>query len=138
MTRLVLATGNLGKLRELRALLAPLQIDTVAQGELGIPAAEETGSSFLDNALIKARHAAQHSGQGALADDSGIEVDALGGRPGVHSARYAGANASDEANLRRLLLDLAALPHAQKPSARTARYQCVIAVVRHDYKSHTI
>jgi XTP/dITP diphosphohydrolase len=130
VTRLILATGNPGKLRELRSLLAPLEITTVPQDELGVSAAEESGSTFLDNALIKARHAAAASGQAALADDSGIEVDALGGRPGVRSARYAGAGASDEANLQRLLHDLEELPQAQEPAARSARYQCVIVVVR--------
>jgi XTP/dITP diphosphohydrolase len=130
VTRLVLATSNPGKLRELQSLLAPLEIMTAPQRELGVIAACESGSTFLDNALLKARHAATHSHQPALADDSGIEVDALGGRPGVRSARYAGDGASDEANLQRLLHDLAELPQAQEPAARTARYQCVIVVVR--------
>jgi XTP/dITP diphosphohydrolase len=130
VTRLVLATSNPGKLRELEALLAPLGLSIVTQRALGVSDAAETGSTFLDNALIKARHAASSAGYAALADDSGIEVDALGGRPGVRSARYAGDGASDAANLQRLLDELAGLPAAQHGAARTARYQCVIAVVR--------
>ena len=93
--RVVLATGNSGKLRELQALLAGSAVQIVAQSELGIGAAEETGLTFVENAIIKARHAASQSGLAAIADDSGLEVDALGGRPGVHSARYAGPKASD-------------------------------------------
>jgi XTP/dITP diphosphohydrolase len=123
---LVLASGNPGKLRELAALLAPLQLELIPQGDLGIESVEETGSTFLANAVLKARHAATRSGLAALADDSGLEVDALGGRPGVWSARFAGAGASDAANLRRLLEELDGVPDA----ARQARYQCVIACVR--------
>lgn len=130
MTRLVLASANPGKLRELEALLAPLGLEIVPQAELGVSAAAETGGTFLDNALIKARHAADHTGQAALADDSGIEVDALGGRPGVWSARYAGEGASDEANLQHLLGELSGRPAWQDPAARSARYRCVIVVVR--------
>ena len=126
MTRLVLASSNPGKLREFAALLQPFAFDLVPQDAFGIPPAAETGTSFADNALLKARHAAQHSGLPALADDSGLEVDALGGAPGVYSARYAGEGASDAANLEKLLHALAALPAAP----RTARYQCVIAFVR--------
>jgi XTP/dITP diphosphohydrolase len=122
--RLVLASGNPGKLRELETLLGPgWQI--LSQAELGISPAEETGDSFAANALLKARHAARHSGLPALADDSGIEVDALGGRPGVHSARYAGPGATDEDNNRLLLRELAGVPDAR----RTARYRCVLAFV---------
>jgi len=126
VTPLVLASGNPGKLRELAALLAPLRVELLAQGALGIPAAPETGSSFLANAVLKARHAAARSGLPALADDSGLEVDALGGRPGVWSARFAGEDASDADNLQRLLLELEEVPEA----ARQARYQCIIACVR--------
>jgi XTP/dITP diphosphohydrolase len=122
--RLVLASGNPGKLRELETLLGPgWQI--LSQAELGISPTEETGDSFAANALLKARHAARHSGLPALADDSGIEVDALGGRPGVHSARYAGPGATDEDNNRLLLRELAGVPDAR----RTARYRCVLAFV---------
>ncbi len=126
MQRLVLASGNTGKLRELAALLAPMKYEAVSQADLGIEAAVESGRTFLDNALIKARHAAGATLLPALADDSGIEVDALGGRPGVHSARYAGEHASDEANLQKLLVELRGVPHER----RTARYQCVIVLVR--------
>lgn len=126
MSRVVLASANAGKLRELAALLAPLDLTLTAQGELGIAAAEESGTTFLENALLKARHAAREARLPALADDSGIEVDALGGRPGVFSARYAGEGASDAANLRLLLEELAGVPEAR----RGARYQCVIVLVR--------
>jgi XTP/dITP diphosphohydrolase len=126
VSRVVLASGNAGKLRELAALLAPLHLELIAQGELGIHAAEESGASFVENALLKARHAAGAARLPALADDSGIEVDALGGRPGVWSARYAGEGASDADNLRVLLAELADVPEAQ----RGARYQCVIVLVR--------
>jgi XTP/dITP diphosphohydrolase len=123
----VLASSNAGKLRELAAVLAPLDLELLAQGSLGIRAPEETGATFLDNALLKARYAAQRASLPALADDSGLEVDALGGRPGVWSARFAGAAASDAENLAHLMHELAAAPG----QARTARYQCVIVFVRH-------
>jgi XTP/dITP diphosphohydrolase len=126
VTRTVLASANPGKLRELTSLLAPLSLELIAQSELGIEPAAETGSTFLANALLKARHAAQRTGLAALADDSGLEVDALGGRPGVWSARFAGAGASDEDNRRRLLAELAAVP----PGQRQARYQCVLVFLR--------
>jgi XTP/dITP diphosphohydrolase len=124
--RVVLATGNAGKQRELAALLAPLGIELVLQTTLGISSAEETGTTFEANALLKARHAAREAKLPALADDSGLEVDALNGRPGVWSARYAGPDASDEANNAKLLHDLATVPN----SRRAARYRCVIAFVR--------
>jgi XTP/dITP diphosphohydrolase len=125
--RVVLASANPGKLRELAALLAPLGVELVSQGSLGIGSAEETGSTFHDNALLKARHAARAAGLPALADDSGIEVDALGGRPGVWSARYAGEGASDGENLALLLKELGEVPEER----RTARYRCVMAYVAH-------
>lgn len=124
--RVVLATGNVGKQREFASLLAPLGFDIVLQSALGIAPAEETGSTFEDNALLKARHAARVAKMPALADDSGIEVDALGGRPGVYSARYAGPVASDEENNALLLRELDRVP----PPHRQARYRCVIAYVR--------
>lgn len=127
MTSLILASNNAGKLRELNALLAPLAITLKTQRELAIPDAEETGLSFVENALIKARHAARLSGLPALADDSGLEVDALNGAPGIYSARFAGPGASDAANNERLLQQLAGVPDAQ----RTARYQCVLVLMRH-------
>ena len=104
--RVVLATGNAGKQRELAALLAPQGLDLVLQTQLGIVPVEETGDTFEANALLKARHAARVSGLPALADDSGLEVDALGGRPGVHSARYAGDAATDDENNALLLREL--------------------------------
>jgi XTP/dITP diphosphohydrolase len=124
--RVVLATGNAGKVRELAALLAPLAIEIIPQTSLGIASAEETGDTFEANALLKARHAARAAGLPALADDSGIEVDALDGRPGVWSARYAGASATDAENNALLLAELAQVPLPR----RTARYHCVIAYVR--------
>ncbi len=124
--KVVLASNNPGKLRELDAVLRPMGWELVAQGDLGVPEAEETGTTFEANALLKARHAAACTGLAALADDSGIEVDALDGRPGVYSARYAGSQCDDEANNRLLLQELEGVPEEQ----RGARYQCVIALVR--------
>jgi guanylate kinase len=129
MKTTVLASGNAGKLKELTAMLAPLGLELIAQSALGIDSPPETGTTFLDNALIKARHAALKSGLPALADDSGIEVDALDGRPGVRSARFAGEGASDADNLHKLLAEL----HDVPMEFRQARYHCVIAFVRtHD------
>jgi XTP/dITP diphosphohydrolase len=125
--RVVLATGNAGKVREIAALLAPLAIEVIPQTALGIGSIEETGDTFEANALLKARHAAREAGLPSLADDSGIEVDALGGRPGVWSARYAGPQASDAANNELLLAELAGVP----APLRTARYRCVLAWVDH-------
>ena len=129
MIRTVLASGNTGKLAELTAILRPLGLALIAQSALGIDSPPETGATFLDNALIKARHAARVSGLASLADDSGIEVDALDGRPGVRSARFAGEGASDADNLHKLLAEL----HDVPMEFRQARYHCVIAYVRrHD------
>jgi len=125
--RVVLASGNAGKLREFSELLGASGLTLVRQSELGIVPPPETGTTFLDNALIKARNAARASGLPAIADDSGIEVDALGGAPGVYSARYAGEDAGDEANLAKLLAALEGLP----PERRSARYRCVIVFVAH-------
>jgi XTP/dITP diphosphohydrolase len=124
--KLVLATANAGKQREFEALLAPVGFQLVLQSALGIDSVAETGTTFEANALLKARHAAARSGLPALADDSGLEVDALGGRPGVRSARYAGATATDADNNAQLLSELAGLP----PERRRARYRCVLALVR--------
>jgi XTP/dITP diphosphohydrolase len=124
--KVVLASANPGKQREFAALLGPRGFELVPQSQLRIESIEETGHSFEENALLKARHAAALSGLAALADDSGLEVDALGGRPGVRSARFAGPTASDEDNNRQLLLALAERPDAP----RTARYRCVLALVR--------
>jgi XTP/dITP diphosphohydrolase len=122
----VLASSNAGKLRELAAILAPLGYELVTQSSLGIDTPPETGTTFAENALLKARHAARLAGLPALADDSGIEVDALDGRPGVYSARYAGEGATDLANLQKMLHELRGVPTER----RSARYRCVIAFAR--------
>lgn len=106
LRKIVLASGNAGKIREIAKLFSDLNSNVVAQKELGIESPEETGQTFIENALLKARHAADKSGFPAVADDSGIAVDALGGRPGVWSARYAGDNATDEQNLQLLLEEM--------------------------------
>jgi XTP/dITP diphosphohydrolase len=124
--KVVLATGNAGKQREFAALLAPLGIELLLQSALGIEPAEETGTTFEANALLKAHHAAAHARLPALADDSGLEVDALGARPGVYSARYAGPGATDEDNNALLVRELAGVPAGR----RSARYRCVLALVR--------
>jgi XTP/dITP diphosphohydrolase len=121
----VLATGNAGKLREFRALLAGLPLELEPQSAFGVEPAEETGTTFEENALLKARHAARATGAAAIADDSGLEVDALGGAPGVWSARFAGTAADDAANNAKLVAALAGLP----PAARRARYRCVLVYV---------
>jgi XTP/dITP diphosphohydrolase len=123
---LVLATNNRGKLQELQALLAPLNIEVLPQSQFTSVAAEETGLSFVENAILKARHAARASGLPAIADDSGIEVDALRGAPGIYSARYAGAQASDQENLEKMLRELRDVPADE----RTARYRCALAFTR--------
>jgi XTP/dITP diphosphohydrolase len=122
----VLASGNAGKVREFAALLAARDIEVIPQTAFGVETAEETGTTFLENALLKARHAAAKAGLPALADDSGLEVDALGGRPGVRSARYAGEHASDADNLSLLLRELAQVPDER----RTARFRCVLVFIR--------
>lgn len=127
MSTIVLASNNPGKVREINALLADKQIEIAPQAQFGVSEAEETGLSFVENALLKARHAAQHTGLPAIADDSGIEVDALNGAPGIYSARYAGKGASDQENLEKLLADLNAVPEEQ----RTARFQCLMVYMRH-------
>lgn len=126
--RVVLATGNHGKLEELQSLLAPLGFEVLPQSAFTAVCAAETGLSFAENAIIKARHAARASGLPAIADDSGLEVDALHGAPGIYSARYAGEHASDLDNLRKLVGQLQGLPPAQ----RTARYRCALAYLRWD------
>jgi len=123
--RLVVATANPGKLREFRFLLADLPYALTSLAELGLGSPAETGSSFLENATLKARHAADCSGFAAVADDSGIEVDALGGAPGIHSARYSGAAASASANNAKLIDALQGVPRLQ----RRARYRCALVLV---------
>lgn len=125
--QIVLASNNPGKVREINQLLASQQITVVAQKEFDIPDAIEDGLSFVENAIKKARHAARLSGLPAIADDSGIEVDALHGAPGIYSARFAGEGASDQANLEKLLAELATVPEAE----RSARFQCLMVYMRH-------
>lgn len=124
--RVVLATSNPGKVKELQTLLEPFRMEVLPQAQFGVTSVEETGLSFVENAIIKARHAAQHTGLAAIADDSGIEVDALQGAPGIHSARYAGEGASDADNLKKLLEDLRPIA----PELRTARYRCALVYLR--------
>lgn len=123
---MVIATGNPGKLREMRAILAGHGLEVVAQSEFGIQPPVEDGDSYVANALIKARNAASVTGLPAIADDSGLEVDALGGQPGIHSARYSGPEVDAEANNDKLLAELAELPKA----GRGARYRCAMVFVR--------
>lgn len=122
----VLASNNAGKIGEFNQLLAPWGIEVSAQKELGVDSPDETAVTFVENALIKARHAARISGLPALADDSGLAVDALGGAPGVYSARYAGEPADDASNNRKLLEALATMPDAK----RTAQFHCVLVLLR--------
>lgn len=127
MQRVVLASANAGKIRELEALLAPLGMQIVPQSDFDIPSAEEVGESFVENAILKARHAARLSGLAAIADDSGIMVDALNGAPGIYSARYAGEGASDGENLQLLLDNLRDVPDTQ----RGARFVCAAVYLSH-------
>lgn len=127
MDKIVLASGNKGKLREFAQLFAPMDIEVIPQAEFDVPEAEETGLTFVENAIIKARNAAEHTGLPAIADDSGIEVDYLLGAPGIYSARYAGKDASDEDNLNTLLAALENVPDNE----RSARYQCLLVLMRH-------
>ena len=129
MTRIVLASGNAGKVREINKLFAGSGIEVVPQSEFNVPEIPETGTTFVENAIIKARHAAECTGLPAISDDSGIEVDALDSRPGVYSARYAGEGASDQDNNDQMLKELEGVAEAE----RTARYQCIIVFMR----SHT-
>jgi XTP/dITP diphosphohydrolase len=124
--RVVLATANPGKLQELRAMLEPLAIEVVPLSQFARDAVPETGLTFVENAIIKARHAAELAQLPAIADDSGLEVDALQGAPGIYSARYAGEHASDDDNLRKLLAAL----DGRKASERTARYCCALVFMR--------
>ena len=125
--KVVLASGNKGKLREFRELLATVDFDVVPQSEFDVPDAPETGLSFVENAIIKARHAARLSGLPAIADDSGLEVAYLNGAPGIYSARFAGADATDETNNKKLL----ELLEGVSEEHRTARFQCLLVFMRH-------
>ena len=122
---MVLASGNRGKLAELAGILEPLGVQLKPQGDFGVPEVAETGLTFVENAILKARSAAGHSGLPAIADDSGLEVDFLDGAPGIHSARYSGKG--DAENNARLLAELAGVPEAR----RSARFQCVVVYMRH-------
>jgi len=127
MKKLVIASNNQGKLREFKALLAPLDYEVFTQSELDVEDVPETGTTFVENAIIKARNAALHTGLPALADDSGIEVDALNGAPGVYSARFSAPNASDDKNNALLIKKLKNVPEKE----RTARYRAVLVYMRH-------
>jgi XTP/dITP diphosphohydrolase len=125
--RMVLASNNAGKVREINQLLNGHQLNILPQSEFDIPEAEETGLTFVENAILKARNAAHYAGLPAIADDSGLEVDALQGAPGIYSARYAGSGASDLDNLQKLLVALKDVPDAK----RTARFQCLMVYMQH-------
>ena len=125
--RIVLASNNAGKVREFNQLLTGSDVEVLPQSEFDVIEAEETGLTFVENAILKARNAAEHTGLPAIADDSGLEVDALDGAPGIYSARYAGIGASDLQNLEKLLADIKDVPDAQ----RTARFQCLMVYMRH-------
>ncbi|HEY0721121.1 MAG TPA: RdgB/HAM1 family non-canonical purine NTP pyrophosphatase [Gammaproteobacteria bacterium] len=127
MKKIVLASGNKGKVREFNEMLGGLDFEVLPQGEFAVPEIEETGLSFVENAILKARNAAMHTGLPALADDSGLEVDALQGAPGIYSARYSGPGCSDAQNIDKLLEALAQVPETE----RTARFQCLIVYMRH-------
>lgn len=131
MSNIVLATGNQGKVKELASLLAQHNISIVPQSDFNVPEVAETGTTFVENAIIKARHAAKLTGLPAIADDSGLEVDALQGAPGVYSARYASdmlVNPSDNDNTNKLLIALENVPDEQ----RTARFHCVLVYMKHE------
>jgi XTP/dITP diphosphohydrolase len=127
MTDIILASSNPGKVREINQLLAGLDLRVRPQSDFGVADAEETGLTFVENAILKARNAAAHTGLPAIADDSGLEVDALNGAPGIYSARFAGSGASDADNLQKLLMEMREVPEAQ----RTARFQCLMVYLRH-------
>ncbi|WP_162062392.1 XTP/dITP diphosphatase [Vibrio taketomensis] len=127
MSKIVLATGNQGKVHEMADLLADFGFEVLAQSDFNIVEAEETGTTFIENAIIKARHAAKETGLPAIADDSGLEVDYLNGAPGIYSARYAGVDASDADNISKLLAAMQGVPEEQ----RTARFHCVLVLMRH-------
>jgi len=127
--QIVLASSNPGKVREINQMLESLHLTVVPQSDFKVPEAEETGLTFVENALLKARNATRHTGLPAIADDSGIEVDYLNGAPGIYSARYAGKGASDEQNLKKLLTDLEGIPETE----RTARFQCLMVYLRHEF-----
>jgi XTP/dITP diphosphohydrolase len=128
LKKVVLASGNKGKLKELQSRLGELGFEVLPQSHFNIPDADETGLSFIENSILKARHAAKLSGLPAIADDSGLEVDYLQGQPGIYSARFSGDNANDKTNNAKLLELLAGVPD----SKRGARFQCVLVFMRHE------
>lgn len=128
MEKVVLASGNAGKLREFKRILKMCQLDVAPQSEFNVPDIPETGLTFVENAILKARNACAHTGLAAISDDSGIEVDALGGEPGIYSARFSGEGATDASNNALLLERLKDVPTEQ----RSARYQCVLVYMRHE------
>ncbi len=128
MSKIILASSNKGKLKEINQLLSGAELDVVSQSEFNITDADETGLTFVENAIIKARHASAHAKLPAIADDSGLEVDALNGAPGIYSARYAGEGTTDQKNLEKLLQELKDVPEEQ----RTARFQCLMVYMRHE------
>lgn len=127
LRKVVLASGNRGKLKEFGEILQPMGMEIIAQGELGVTDADETGLTFVENAILKARNACEHTGFAAISDDSGLEVDYLDGAPGIYSARYAGPGADDATNVEKLLDALKGVPAAE----RTARFRCVLVCMRH-------
>lgn len=126
MNKIVLASGNKGKLKEFAEILAEFGIEVLPQSQFNVEEVPETGTTFVENAIIKARHAANITGLAAIADDSGLEVDVLGGAPGIYSARYGGDNASDSDNYNKLLAAL-----KDSPEQRSARFQCILVYMRH-------
>ncbi|MGY3570859.1 XTP/dITP diphosphatase [Vibrio paucivorans] len=129
MNKIVLAIGNQGKVREMADLLSEFGFDVVAQSEYSVSEVAETGTTFIENAIIKARHAAKETGLPAIADDSGLEVDYLKGAPGIYSARFAGEKATDQQNLEKLLKEMEGVPSEQ----RSARFHCVLVLMRHEH-----
>lgn len=129
MSKIVLATGNQGKVREMADVLSDFGFDVVAQSEFNVSDVAETGTTFIENAIIKARHAAKETGLPAIADDSGLEVDALHGAPGVYSARYSGEGATDQKNIDKMLAAMEGIPTEK----RTARFHCVLVLMKHEH-----
>ncbi|WP_375321760.1 XTP/dITP diphosphatase [Aliivibrio logei] len=128
MSKIVLATGNQGKVREMADVLSDFGFNVVAQSEFNVSDVAETGTTFIENAIIKARHAAKETGLPAIADDSGLEVDALNGAPGVYSARYSGEGVTDQKNIDKMLAAMEGVPTEK----RTARFHCVLVLMKHE------
>ncbi len=126
--KIVLATGNQGKVKEMADLLSDFGFEVHAQSEFNVSEVAETGTTFIENAIIKARHAAKETGFAAIADDSGLEIDYLKGAPGIYSARYYGEGATDKLNLEKVLAEMQGVPEEQ----RTARFHCVLVLMRHE------